>query len=91
MAFNPSIELTSNELRPWAAAHVKRYAARNAPLIFENLRAMSDHDTSLPKLAMRLRAVTQRQPYVCKQFLEALAEERRVAYVEHWKPTTTPC
>jgi hypothetical protein len=44
---------------------------------------MSDHDTSLPKLAMRLRAVTERQPNVCKQFLEALPEERRVAYVEH--------
>lgn len=44
---------------------------------------MSEQGTSLPKLAMRLRAVTQRQPYVCKQFLEALPEERRVAYVEH--------
>lgn len=44
---------------------------------------MSDQDTNLPKLAMRLRAVTQRQPWVCKQFLEALPEERRVSYVEH--------
>lgn len=44
---------------------------------------MSDQNTSLPKLAMRLRAVTQRQPYACKQFLEALPEGKRVAYVEH--------
>jgi hypothetical protein len=47
------------------------------------MQTMSDQNISLPKLAMRLRAVTQRQPYVCKQFLEALSEEKRVAYVEH--------
>jgi hypothetical protein len=44
---------------------------------------MSNKDTSLAKLSMRLRVVTERQPNVCKQFLEVLPEERRVAYVEY--------
>jgi hypothetical protein len=32
---------------------------------------------------MRLRAVSERPPGLCKQFLEALAEDKRIAYVEH--------
>ena len=44
---------------------------------------MSDRGTSIAMLAMRLRAVTQRQPNLSKQFLESLPEEKRVAYVEH--------
>jgi hypothetical protein len=32
---------------------------------------------------MRLRAVTERPPGSCKQFLAALPEDQRLAYVEH--------
>jgi len=44
---------------------------------------MSSPSPSLAQLAMRLRAVTARPPALCKQFLEALPEDKRLAYVEH--------
>ncbi|NHZ63097.1 hypothetical protein [Massilia genomosp. 1] len=44
---------------------------------------MSDSSTSLARLAMRLRAVTERPPQLCKQFLEELPEAHRVAYVAY--------
>ncbi len=44
---------------------------------------MNEQAVSIGVLAMRLRSVTQRQPSLCKQFLETLPKDKRVAYVEY--------
>ncbi|MFZ2990196.1 hypothetical protein [Ideonella sp.] len=46
-----------------------------------------DENLSLASLAMRLRALTDRPPVQCKQFLEALPQEVRVEYVQHMEQT----
>jgi hypothetical protein len=40
---------------------------------------------SLAELAMRLRRVTDRPPSMCKELLEPLTNEERIAYVEHFE------
>lgn len=40
---------------------------------------------TLQQLAMRLRAVTDKTPLRCKEVLEPLGEELRIAYVEHFE------